>query len=481
MFYRLIIVTLLVLGPVCAYAADDGPTKEDAAAALHRAVDFFRTQVSAEGGYLWRYSADLDRREGEGKASPLTVWVQPPGTPTVGAALLDVYEMTGDAYYLDAARETAYALVMGQLRSGGWGYRIEFDPKRRKGYAYRVAPNGSDKVHNVTTLDDNTTQAAVRYLMRVDKILEFKDEKIHEAALYALESLLNAQYPNGAWPQRFNEPPDPERYPVKKASYPETWSRTYKGRNYSHDYTFNDNAISDTITTMFEATEVYGDGKYRAAAEKAGDFILLAQMPEPQPAWAQQYDENMCPSWARKFEPPAVTGGESQGVMRTLIDLYRRTGDTKYLDPLPRALEYLKNSRLPDGRLARFYELKNNKPLYFTKDYKLTYDNSDMPTHYGFIVSSGLDAIEAEYKRVKETTLGTPSPSSAVVEKKPIMSDELKNQTAAVIAALDERGAWVEKGRLRYQDKDDTTSEIISTTTFANNIRTLAQFLAAGS
>ena len=46
-------------------------------------------------------------------------------------------------------------------------------------------------------------------------------------------------------------------------------------------------------------------------AERAGDFILAAQMPEPQPAWAQQYDAAMHPAWARKFEPAseAVASG----------------------------------------------------------------------------------------------------------------------------------------------------------------------------
>lgn len=64
--------------------------------------------------------------------------------------------------------------------------------------------------------------------------------------------------------------------------------------------------------------------------------------------------------------------------------LYIRTGGRKYLAPIPRALAYLKASQLPDGLLARFYELKTNKPLYFTKDYQLTHDDSDVPTHYGF-------------------------------------------------------------------------------------------------
>ena len=61
------------------------------------------------------------------------------------------------------------------------------------------------------------------------------------------------------------------------------------------------------------------------------------------------------------------------------MKIYRVTGDKKYLEPIPRALAYLKKSRLPDGRLARYYELKTNRPLYMTRDgdeYSLTYDDS---------------------------------------------------------------------------------------------------------
>ena len=46
-----------------------------------------------------------------------------------------------------------------------------------------------------------------------------------------------------------------------------------------------------------------------------------------------------------------------------------------------------------------------------------------------------------------------------------------------IIAAMDERGAWVEDGRLRYWGKDDGTTRIIETRTFARNVRTLARFI----
>ena len=83
------------------------------------------------------------------------------------------------------------------------------------------------------------------------------------------------------------------------------------GIQYQNYYTFNDNSISDVFETMIEAYKIYGNEQYLDAAKQCGDFIILAQMPEPQQAWAQQYNENMEPAWARKFEPPAITGGET--------------------------------------------------------------------------------------------------------------------------------------------------------------------------
>src|SRR5262245_53989302 len=94
--------------------------RQDAEAAMRRAAEFFRTKVASGGGYVYRYSSDLKHREGEGVAGPLTIWVQPPGTPAVGEAFLDAYDATGDRFYLDAAHETGQALVKGQLVSGGW-------------------------------------------------------------------------------------------------------------------------------------------------------------------------------------------------------------------------------------------------------------------------------------------------------------------------------------------------------------------------
>jgi len=452
-------------------------TQQKGSEELRRAVDFFRQHVSIQGGYLWRYSADLTLREGEGRASKTTAWVQPPGTPTVGEAFLQIYRNTGDRYYLSAARETAMALVRCQLKSGGWDYRIEFDPDHRKRYSYRLlGENGGSR--NTTTLDDNTTQAAVRFLMNIDRQLEFQDEKIHEAARYAFQSLLRAQYPNGGWPQRFSNYPDPDKFPVRKAGYPENWPRTYPGVDYRSFYTFNDNTIADTISLMLDAGEIYSEPTYREAAIRAGDFILLSQMPDPQPAWAQQYNHQGHPAWARKFEPPAVTGGESQGIITTLLMLYRRTGEKKFIEPVPRALAYLKSSLLPDGRLARFYELKTNRPLYFTRDYQLVYHDRDLPTHYGFQVSSRLERISQQYEQLLERGPDKAPPGSPQVQRAQL-TPSLRGAAEEVVAALDDRGAWVEEGSLKYQADGDNASRIISCNTFIHNATLLSHFVGA--
>jgi Pectic acid lyase len=465
------------LGLLSAPLAAADPTPAAAAAALEKAVAFFDQKVSIEGGYLWRYSDDLKLREGENTATATQAWVQPPGTPTVGEALLAAYERTGEKYLLAAAVRTARAVVKCQLASGGWDYRLEFDPAKRSANAYRADGPPAERARNVSTLDDDTTQAAVRFLMRVDRVLGFQDRPIHEATQFALESLLKAQYPNGAWPQRFSAPPRAEDFPVLKANYPDSWPRTWPNQNYMSFYTLNDDTQADVIETMFDAAEIYSQSKYLDAARRGGDFLILAQMPEPQPAWAQQYNAQMQPAWARKFEPPSITGGESQGAIRILMAIYRQTGDKKYLEPIPRALAYLEKSIRSDGRMPRFLELKTNTPLYFTRQYELVYTDNDLPTHYGFITGNNLARIRAEYERLLATAPDKLKPDRTVPADK--LSPALIESAGRAISALDSRGAWAEDGRLRDSDPEGQTKRVISTPTFTRNVETLSRFIAA--
>lgn len=482
-------LTMAVVVPAVALAQAE-PSREDVLAAMRRAASFYTERVATEGGYHFFYAEDLSYGRSEHGEGPTQVEYQREGTPLVALAYLDAYDATGDRLFLDAARKAGGAYVRGQLCSGGWDYSVELDPAKRSKYQYRADGNCKPDAAGVTNLDDNVTQSAIRVMMRLDRALGFQDKAIHESTRFALDKLVDAQYPIGAWPQRFSAPPDHAKFPVKRASYPETWPRTWPGPVYQQHYTFNDNSLSDAIDVMLEAARIYGERRYLASAEKGGQFILLAQMPEPQPAWAQQYDVDMHPAWARVFEPPSVTGGESIGIMRTLMLLYRETGDAKYLEPLPRALAYLKRSVLPpssedvevrrrfDGPvLARFYELRTNRPLYITKGsrvavpelgsrmvdgYELSYDDRSVISHYSVLVSGApLAALEQDYIAVRSLDAASRRRPEKLTGLSPWSERPQQQQSRAnlaeaareLIASMDPRGGWLTEGSIGKADR----------------------------
>ncbi len=450
--------------------------QSQAQAALRKVVDFYRHQVGFQGAYLWRYSADLDHQEGEEIATRTSGWTQPPGTPAVGEAYLKAWLQSGEPACRVAAVEAAHALVQSQLKSGGWSSHFELEPAGREAYAYVVDGESAGR-NNLTTFDDNKSQSALMLLMHMDEALKFTDADIHAAVVYALSRMLAAQYPNGAWPQQYVEPPNARDFTVMPAAYPATWSRQFPGKRYRDYYTLNDSNMSYIVEMLLEAHRIYDREDCYQAALRTGDFFVLAQMPEPQPGWAQQYDADMQPAWARKFEPPAITGGESQGVMQSLLRLYEWTGEKRFLAPLPRALEYFKQSKLRDGRLARFYELQTNRPLYFTKDYQLTYSDADVPTHYAFKVNSKLESLEKQYQRLRDEPLSELKPVRLAFARAQRTSNR-KEQAQRVMAELDPRGGWVEVGKMQHTPEE---LPILDMRTLIRNLDILSAYAGAES
>lgn len=496
-------------------AAPAGLTREQTVEAMRQAVAFYRKEVAVHGSYGYRTSADLTRREGEQAFTSTQGWIESPGTAAVGLAYLEAYQLTREPFLLEAALETGMALVSGQLVSGGWCELIEFDPEKRRRFAYRVdtpsagvyavklaaqQPGGDgflphyrpfdnelngrevppeDEPINVTTFDDDKSQGSLRFLMLLDRELKFAHAPIHAAVRYALEAFLAAQYPNGGWPQHFADKIVPLHPPSLKASYPETWSREHAWTGFSRYYTINDSTLRDLIRTMLLAHEIYAEERFRTSARRGGDFLIRAQMPAPQPAWAQQYNFALQPVWARVFEPPAISGGESQAVISMLIDLALTTGDARYLEPIPRAIDYLRASVLPDGRLARFYELRTNRPLFMTRMYQLTYDGSDVPTHYGFFVRSQLDTMVERWADARrQLAAGTVRTRAMDRPAGHVRNPATAGDARAAIDALDPRGAWVETGEMRLEGKQRTIRPVIESRTFIRNLHLLASYAA---
>lgn len=464
------------------------PLAAEARATMERATTAMRA-IATEGGYLWRYSADLKERAGENKATATQIWVQPPGTPSVGMVFLRAYEATKDPQYLDAAKAAADALAMGQLESGGWDYLVEFDPKLsaawyRRSDVGKISGAEAAKRKNVSTYDDDTTQSALRLLLAVADASkgsnEPRDGRIREARDYGLAKLIAAQLPNGGWPQRWNGvPADPQTHPVKAASFPKEWSRTHQKENYSGHYTLNDNAHRDCVVTLLDAAKRLGKPEYRAAALRGGEFLIAAQLPEPQPGWAQQYNPQMEPVWARAFEPPGLCSNEGAGAMHLLLDLYIETGDEKFLAPLPRAIAWYRRSEVAPGVWARMYELGTNKPIYGDRDGKIYYRVEDLSperqTGYSWMGSYGVPTAIALYEQVtkdgREAVVAKRKAAATPTDKpRASRAKALEPRVRAAVAALNAQGRWMSAGK---------GGESIRTEVFVTNMRTLCEYVEA--
>ncbi|TWT55594.1 Pectic acid lyase [Thalassoglobus neptunius] len=447
----------------------DDKVVQNAKETMIRATRYFHDEVARHGGYVYHYSPDLKVRWGEGLATEDQIWVQPPGTPTVGMAYLEAYSATLDREFLVAAKDAAEALAYGQLQSGGWANCVDFNPAGERVYLYR---NGKGRGRNNSSLDDGQTQSALLFLIRMDGVLQFRDETIHDAAMVGLDAVLNAQFPNGGFPQSWTEPV--EDRPVLKAKYPDhDWRTEGRIKNYWDMYTLNDNVCGYLAQTLIAAHETYRDERSLQALRKLGDFLILAQMPEPQPGWAQQYNPDMEPIWARKFEPPGVSGDETQEAIETLLQIAKYTGDDRYLEPIPAALDYLDRSVLPDGQLARYYELKTNRPLYMKRSggtYSLTYDSSNLPSHYGWKTSAKIDSLRQSYEQQRAHQL--------VAE--PFDIESLESRAEQIIKDLDRQGRWVTTAsgeRLVGQPKIRAGDQYISSEVFSVNLITLSTYL----
>lgn len=469
-------ISFCILGCVRFGVCDDTQSvslaPKTAIEAMKKATRFMTSQVAVHGGYVYDVTLDLKARRGEGVATSTEVWVQPPGTPTVGLAFVKAFDATGEQVFLDAATQCAKALIHGQLESGCWTDRVDFDPKGKNTGRYRNS-KGNAKGRNYSTLDDDKSQSALRCLMVVDRALGFQETSVHESVQYGLEALLKAQFANGGFPQGWEKPVDPGT--VVKASFPKyEWRTEGKFKNYWDFETLNDGLAGTVTRTLQLAYETYGDQRYRKAMLKFGDFLILAQLPEPQPAWAQQYNHQLQPIWARKFEPPALVGHESEDVIETLMYLTEKTGERRFLKPIPAALAWLRRSSLPNGQIARFYELETNRPLYFTKDdYVLTYDDSNLPTHYGFKTKSNVQALEMRFHRLAE---GSPNKVNKSDVKK------LRQAAVRIIEELDSDGRWVtDRSGASVVDSNrlDPSSLFLESAVFTKNLSLLADFVEA--
>ncbi len=314
---------------------------------MRRATTFMVERVADRGGYVWTYLPDLSRRWGEMEAGPGMIWVQAPGTATMGHVFLDAYHATGDGLYYRAAAQAADALVAGQHRSGGWNYFIHFrGPAAARRWYETVGRNGwrleeFQHYSDNATFDDAGTAESMQLLLRL--YLVRRDRRYRRPLDRAIGFVLASQYPNGGWPQRF---PHDRHYPA-----------------YARYVTFNDDVARENIRFLILAGQALGRPGLIAAARRGMETFRATRMAPPQAGWALQYTLDLQPAGARTYEPRALATNTTAGNVEQLMDFYRLTGDARFLAGIPAALDWLESVRLPDGAFPTFVEIGSNRAL----------------------------------------------------------------------------------------------------------------------
>ncbi len=338
--------------------AAGSPERARALETMKRATTFMVETVSTRGGYVWSYLSDMSRRWGEMEAYPTMIWVQPPGTATVGQVFLDAFHATGDAYYYEAAAKAADALVLGQHPSGGWNYMIDFagEASLRRWYD-TIGKNGwrleeFQHYYGNATFDDGGTAESTRFLLRL--YVERKDEKYRPAVDRALRFVLESQKENGCFPQR---------HPMTK-EFVQNGQPEFPG--YS---TFNDEVAAKNIDVLLMAYRALGDEKMLEPVRRAMDCFLGLQLPAPQAGWSLQYGPDLKPAAARSYEPVGLSTKTTEQNLAELLNFYALTGEAKYLEHVPAALAWLDSVHLqqtpehPAGYPA-LVALGTNRPMF---------------------------------------------------------------------------------------------------------------------
>lgn len=398
-----LLITLLTSSFTQAASSPEPQTVIDS---MKRATEFMVEKVSYRGGYLWAYLPDFSRQWGELEANRTMIWMQPPGTATMGHIFLDAYHATQDEYYYQAAEQVAGAIIWAQHPSGGWNYLADFagEAALRDWYA-TVGKNAwrleeFQHYYGNATFDDGSTSDAAKFLLRL--YMEKLDAKYRPALQQAINFVIDSQYPIGGWPQRY-----PLRYDNPSKDQPD----------YTAFITFNDDVAQENIEFLLMCYQALGEERVREPIIRAMNTLLVLQQGQPQPGWGLQYTLDLQPAGARSYEPSSLSSTATQDNIRQLIDYYHFTGDTKFLARIPEALDWLDSIALPkhqikDGRThPGFIEVGTGKALYTHRrgsnivngEYYVDYTLGNELRHYRSTRIINVPELRKLYEQAKQT------------------------------------------------------------------------------
>lgn len=444
--------------------ASKAPSRVEILETMKKATKFMVETVANNGGYVWAYSSDLSKRWGEVEAHKSMIWVQPPGTATMGHVYLDAYHATGDEYYYESAKKVAGALIAGQKPEGGWNYFIDFAgaPSTKKWYetigknAWRL----EEFQHNWdnTTFDDAGTSESMQFLLRL--YMEKLDPSFKPALEKSINLVLESQYPIGGWPQRY-----PLKYDHVKNNK----------ADYTSYITFNDDVAGENINFLIMCYQAgLGGDKLLDAINRAMNVFIVTQQGQPQPGWGLQYSLDLKPQGARSYEPRALTTHTTAQNLKQLMYFYKLTGETKFLARVGEGIDWLEKLKLPADKVVMkgreyptYIEIGTNKPLYVHRTgsnstnglYYADYNPEKPIMHYGQWRAIDIKGLRSEYELLLKSDpneisknspikIGnnTPLPKYFAAEDLSGTSDRnldgLSHDLSGIIKDLNKEGYW---------------------------------------
>lgn len=159
--YLSMITRIALVLALCLSLASAADLRTQARETLKKAAEFCRQRVSTEGGYHFRYAADLSYGRSEQAEGLTQVSVQREGTPSVGMAFLEAWEATGDQYYAAAGKDHQLAHLCPQ-RGGAGAVHPGIGPARRWSSVYCGGEPGSEMEMPAKWTPDKKRTAAVR-------------------------------------------------------------------------------------------------------------------------------------------------------------------------------------------------------------------------------------------------------------------------------------------------------------------------------
>jgi len=300
-------------------------------------------------------------------------------------------------YGSDEALKIADVIVSFQIPNGGWSKNLDMrQPARVAGESYGTNnlskyPDATDfdaprnpQWNYMGTLDNDATNTELKFLRLVIVAAPATKTKKYKAAyLRGIEYLLNAQFPNGGWPQV---------WPLEGG--------------YHDAITFNDNAVTESM----EVLEPVAHGavafapltmqrRAKTAVARGLDCILKTQIvvQGKKTIWGQQHDAlTLAPVAGRNFEPPSLASGESDDVLLFLMNLpdpspavqaaveagvawFRSTEITGYTWGGTRAEgRHLTKVEGAGPIWARYYSITTNAPIFGDRDKTIHDDVADL-------------------------------------------------------------------------------------------------------